>query len=207
MLGEIMIKIVIFDFDDTLYSDKNPKPWRDYCLNAIEFFLQKRSDYQQIMDEVLTRSFSDNQLIAFLKNYDVREEIINDYFKTHQVEDGTFDNCTIVSDESLASFANHFKLFIVLNSRKESVVKNMSILNINPRYFIDIISNTETSKTHAYQDIIKKHNISPEELLVIGNSYNSDILPALEIGANGRVVRSANFIFNDFFDDNCNLKC
>ena len=32
-------------------------------------------------------------------------EIINDYFKTHQVEDGTFDNCTIVSDESLASFA------------------------------------------------------------------------------------------------------
>lgn len=207
MLGEIMIKIVIFDFDDTLYSDKNPKPWRDYCLNAIEFFLQKRSDYQQIMDEVLTRSFSDNQLIAFLKNYDVREEIINDYFKTHQVEDGTFDNCTIVSDESLASFANHFKLFIVSNSKKESVVKNMSILNINPRYFIDIISNTETSKTHAYQDIIKKHNISPEELLVIGNSYNSDILPALEIGANGRVVRSANFIFNDFFDDNCNLKC
>lgn len=202
-----MIKIVIFDFDDTLYSDKNPKPWRDYCLNAIEFFLQKRSDYQQIMDEVLTRSFSDNQLIAFLKNYDVREEIINDYFKTHQVEDGTFDNCTIVSDESLASFANHFKLFIVSNSKKESVVKNMSILNINPRYFIDIISNTETSKTHAYQDIIKKHNISPEELLVIGNSYNSDILPALEIGANGRVVRSANFIFNDFFDDNCNLKC
>lgn len=202
-----MIKIVIFDFDDTLYSDKNPKPWRDYCLNAIEFFLQKRSDYQQIMDEVLTRSFSDNQLIAFLKNYDVREEIINDYFKTHQVEDGTFDNCTIVSDESLANFANHFKLFIVSNSKKESVVKNMSILNINPRYFIDIISNTETSKTHAYQDIIKKHNISPEELLVIGNSYNSDILPALEIGANGRVVRSANFIFNDFFDDNCNLKC
>lgn len=202
-----MIKIVIFDFDDTLYSDKNPKPWRDYCLNAIEFFLQKRSDYQQIMDEVLTRSFSDNQLIAFLKNYDVGEEIINDYFKTHQVEDGTFDNCTIVSDESLASFANHFKLFIVSNSKKESVVKNMSILNINPRYFIDIISNTETSKTHAYQDIIKKHNISPEELLVIGNSYNSDILPALEIGANGRVVRSANFIFNDFFDDNCNLKC
>lgn len=202
-----MIKIVIFDFDDTLYSDKNPKPWRDYCLNAIEFFLQKRSDYQQIMDEVLTRSFSDNQLIAFLKNYDVREEIINDYFKTHQVEDGTFDNCTIVSDESLASFANHFKLFIVSNSKKESVVKNMSILNLNPRYFIDIISNTETSKTHAYQDIIKKHNISPEELLVIGNSYNSDILPALEIGANGRVVRSANFIFNDFFDDNCNLKC
>ena len=202
-----MIKIVIFDFDDTLYSDKNPKPWRDYCLNAIEFFLQKRSDYQQIMDEVLTRSFSDNQLIAFLKNYDVREEIINDYFKTHQVEDGTFDNCTIVSDESLASFANHFKLFIVSNSKKESVVKNMSILNINPRYFIDIISNTETSKTHAYQDIIKKHNISLEELLVIGNSYNSDILPALEIGANGRVVRSANFIFNDFFDDNCNLKC
>ena len=202
-----MIKIVIFDFDDTLYSDKNPKPWRDYCLNAIEFFLQKRSDYQQIMDEVLTRSFSDNQLIVFLKNYDVREEIINDYFKTHQVEDGTFDNCTIVSDESLASFANHFKLFIVSNSKKESVVKNMSILNINPRYFIDIISNTETSKTHAYQDIIKKHNISPEELLVIGNSYNSDILPALEIGANGRVVRSANFIFNDFFDDNCNLKC
>lgn len=202
-----MIKIVIFDFDDTLYSDKNPKPWRDYCLNAIEFFLQKRSDYQQIMDEVLTRSFSDNQLIAFLKNYDVREEIINDYFKTHQVEDGTFDNCTIVLDESLASFANHFKLFIVSNSKKESVVKNMSILNINPRYFIDIISNTETSKTHAYQDIIKKHNISPEELLVIGNSYNSDILPALEIGANGRVVRSANFIFNDFFDDNCNLKC
>ena len=92
-------------------------------------------------------------------------------------------------------------MYIVSNSLETSVRANMAFLRIEPSFFKDIISNKENSKKKEYENIIKREGILPNELLVIGNSYSSDILPALEIGANGKVVTSADFLFEDFFDD------
>lgn len=92
-------------------------------------------------------------------------------------------------------------MYIVSNSLETSVRANMAFLRIEPSFFKDIISNKEDSKKGEYENIIKREGILPNGLLVIGNSYSSDILPALEIGANGKVVTSADFLFEDFFDD------
>lgn len=198
-----MIKVVIFDFDDTLYSDTNPLPWKNFCIKTVEYFLKKLKveDSENILNIVKNSGFSDRQLIKFIVSLGAKEKDVKDYMKSHNIEGNAFENCKKVSNTTLRDFQQYFVMYIVSNSLETSVQDNMELLKIDSSFFKDIISNKENSKKGEYENIIKREGILPNELLVIGNSYSSDILPALEIGANGKVVTSADFLFEDFFDD------
>ena len=198
-----MIKVVIFDFDDTLYSDTNPLPWKNFCIKTVEYFLKKLKveDSENILNIVKNSGFSDRQLIRFIVSLGAKEKDVKDYMKSHNIEGNAFENCKKVSNTTLRDFQQYFVMYIVSNSLETSVQDNMELLKIDSSFFKDIISNKENSKKKEYENIIKREGILPDELLVIGNSYSSDILPALEIGANGKVVTSADFLFEDFFDD------
>lgn len=198
-----MIKVVIFDFDDTLYSDTNPLPWKNFCIKTVEYFLKKLKveDSENILNIVKNSGFSDRQLIKFIVSLGAKEKDVKDYMKSHNIEGNAFENCKKVSNTTLRDFQQYFVMYIVSNSLETSVQDNMELLKIDSSFFKDIISNKENSKKKEYENIIKREGILPNELLVIGNSYSSDILPALEIGANGKVVTSADFLFEDFFDD------
>lgn len=198
-----MIKVVIFDFDDTLYSDTNPLPWKNFCIKTVEYFLKKLKveDSENILNIVKNSGFSDRQLIKFIVSLGAKEKDVKDYMKSHNIEGNAFENCKKVSNTTLRDFQQYFVMYIVSNSLETSVQDNMELLKIDSSFFKDIISNKENSKKKEYENIIKREGILPNELLVIGNSYSSDILPALEIGANGKVVTNADFLFEDFFDD------
>lgn len=198
-----MIKVVIFDFDDTLYSDTNPLPWKNFCIKTVEYFLKKLKvkDSENILNIVKNSGFSDRQLIKFIVSLGAKEKDVKDYMKSHNIEGNAFENCKKVSNTTLRDFQQYFVMYIVSNSLETSVQDNMELLKIDSSFFKDIISNKEDSKKGEYENIIKREGILPNELLVIGNSYSSDILPALEIGANGKVVTSADFLFEDFFDN------
>ena len=195
-----MIKVVIFDFDDTLYSDTNPLPWKNFCIKTVEYFLKKLKveDSENILNIVKNSGFSDRQLIRFIVSLGAKEKDVKDYMKSHNIEGNAFENCKKVSNTTLRDFQQYFVMYIVSNSLETSVQDNMELLKIDSSFFKDIISNKEDSKKKEYENIIKREGILPNELLVIGNSYSSDILPALEIGANGKVVTSADFLFEDF---------
>lgn len=198
-----MIKVVIFDFDDTLYSDTNPLPWKNFCIKTVEYFLKKLKveDSENILNIVKNSGFSDRQLIKFIVSLGAKEKDVKDYMQSHNIEGNAFENCKKVSNTTLRDFQQYFVMYIVSNSLETSVQDNMELLKIDSSFFKDIISNKEDSKKKEYENIIKREGILPNELLVIGNSYSSDILPALEIGANGKVVTSADFLLEDFFDD------
>lgn len=50
------------------------------------------------------------------------------------------------------------------------------------RYF-DVVSIVSDKKPEAYRRLCKELEVLPEELLMVGNSFKSDIAPALKIGA------------------------
>jgi putative hydrolase of the HAD superfamily len=47
---------------------------------------------------------------------------------------------------------------------------------------VEIVSN---KSTRGYKEILERHHIDPGHLLMVGNSLKSDILPVLELGAQG----------------------
>lgn len=50
------------------------------------------------------------------------------------------------------------------------------------RYF-DVVSIVSDKKPEAYRRLCKELEVQPEELVMVGNSFKSDIAPALKIGA------------------------
>jgi len=50
------------------------------------------------------------------------------------------------------------------------------------RYF-DVVSIVSNKTPEAYRHLCKELEVSPEQLVMVGNSFKSDIAPALKIGA------------------------
>ena len=197
-----MIKVVIFDFDDTLYSGIDKRPWTNYCKKAIKVLLRSYVNEAYIQTFIKQADFSDKNMIGLLRKFGKTEQDWFEYKKTHKVVGDAYNNCKVVSNEVLKDFAKRFKLYIVSNSTKEAVLKNCEKLNINISLFTDVLTNAyqdnQCTKAHIYEQIIKKENILPEALFVIGNSFHSDVQPALQLGAKGQVVTEADFVFSDF---------
>lgn len=199
-----MIKVVVFDFDDTLYSGIDRKPWIRFCKKAIKELLSnyQNTERKYIQTFINQGDFSDKNMIGLLRHFGLTEQDWFAYKKTHKVIGNAFKNCKVVSNEVLKQFANAFVLYIVSNSTKEAVLKNCEKLNINAALFKNVLTNAFRedggSKAYLYKEILVKENILPEELFVIGNSLHSDVQPAFEIGAKGQVVTQADFKFADF---------
>ncbi len=51
------------------------------------------------------------------------------------------------------------------------------------QHYFDVVSIVSDKTTKAYRHLCQELNVTPEELVMIGNSFKSDIAPALEIGA------------------------
>lgn len=212
MANKNKIKVVVFDFDDTLYSGLDKTPWKEFCRNTIIDLLGFLSKEQldEIKVDVDQRSMSDRQVIEYLSNYGVDKKAFEEYKSTHEVIGENFDECKIVSNKVLKKFADNFKLYIVSNSVQESVLKNCEKIGIDTTFFEKIIGNNfikgKESKRYIYQEIIESENIKPNEFFVIGNNFEKDILPALIIGGNGQKIDEADFKLEDFFDKNLNVK-
>ena len=81
----------------------------------------------------------------------------------------------------------------------------MEKLNVKSEWFKDIYSNHfeeyDRTKKHYYQKIMEIENCLPENTYIYGDSENSDLKPARELGANlfnnqfKRHKRNCNSIF------------
>jgi putative hydrolase of the HAD superfamily len=49
--------------------------------------------------------------------------------------------------------------------------------------YFSVVEVVSEKKPTVYQDIFKRHNITPASFLMVGNSLRSDVLPILDLGA------------------------
>lgn len=205
MKNTSQIKTIAFDFDDTLYSGADKVTWKKFLQSSIMDLLSFLSlqELKNIEKDITSRPLSDRKVIQYISKYGLKREDYEQYCKSHISDQNTFQNYMKVSNKVLRQFANNFKLYIVSNSIKTNVLDKCDKLGIDKSLFKDIISNELNeydSKKVVYKQIIENEKIKPEELLIIGNSFEKDVLPAISIGANGRQIKNANFKFKNFFD-------
>ena len=193
-------KVVIFDFDRTLYNNVVYEGWHNYCRQALlELIKEIPQDAQNLLDN--KGNIGDSKIIEIISNVGLHVKDWIDYRRNHL---RTFDisNATTVDKNVLKEFASKYSLYIVTHNQRFDVERVANALGIDLTLFKDILTNTFEdglfSKKYMYNRIIERENVKPEQVFVIGDDYECDIEPALEIGARAKQVENCNFRIEDF---------
>lgn len=72
---------------------------------------------------------------------------------------------------------------IVLITKGDLIAQEMKIHKSGLEPFFDIIEIISEKDNATYKKILQRHQIKPEELIMVGNSLRSDIIPPIQLGA------------------------
>ena len=72
---------------------------------------------------------------------------------------------------------------IVLITKGDLIAQEMKIHKSGLEPFFDIIEIVSEKDVPTYQKILQRHQIKAEEMIMIGNSLRSDIIPPVQLGA------------------------
>ena len=185
----IMIKVFIFDFDDTLYYNVNWKEWNDFKLN---YYLQhiahvKNTTFKNSLENGEESDSSEMNISKILLEQGMR---VDEWTKVRDTELLSFikrQSPIVVPEVELKKFAKHGTCYIVTNTAEQNLKDFAEYMHINLSMFRGIYSNqairlTLTDKTKLYQRILDETRVLPNEVLVIGNSEKLDLLPARKLG-------------------------
>lgn len=212
------IKLIIFDFDNTLYQGE--KTFRDHwtkaCIKLIDYFFkdmtenEKRQLYKkynvpyQFNEDVLKEKPGIHcYRILTGEGYTI-EDWLNYWSENVYLENWDYITKT-VDNQMLKDLQKDYALYIVTNSPTKQIKAYAKELNIDLSVFKHIYANFETrwrsgtTKEVYYKDIIQKEQILPKECLVIGDSYSSDLRPAIELGMNTLLVDSQEWDYNNIY--------
>ncbi len=199
-------KVLIFDFDGTLYSGKN-------IFSKIPEFIQanKRKMLPRLTDQQYTQIIHENPSWNdawygndLARNIYILEEkypnfniSIKDFldWEASCLEPVEIDKNEVVDIEFLKMLCENYPVYLVSNSLPNHLKHYSSILGINLKWFKGIMSNRfykkDLTKKIYYQRILNKENINPKNVFVFGDSNRSDLVPARELGINAFEIPSA----------------
>ena len=129
-------------------------------------------------------------LFAFFLNRKRNKKMANQIIVGRQA----LEKIKLENEELLKRVAKKFSLYIVSNSTKRYVKFHLKKFGINKNMFKKIYQNNfyahNTTKTPYYAKILAREKVAPHEAVMIGDSYENDIVPAINMGINGVHIKS-----------------
>jgi putative hydrolase of the HAD superfamily len=194
------IKLIAFDADDTLWINEY------HYRKAEEKFgrLMEKFVSPDVANQMLLKTEKDN---LPLLGYGSKPFIISLIETGIEISRGTLSNDEILElikigketigrkielmpevVEVLSGLSGKYPIILATKGdlkEQESKIERSGL----EQYFSHIEIMSEKNSEN-YLKIIRMHNIEPENFLMVGNSFKSDILPVLEIGGNALYIPS-----------------
>lgn len=194
-------KLLIFDLDDTLIDTFNylsPIKLREAFKAMLKAGLKTASEKEawELLQNINLKSISVKQTFQnFLKDNNSPEHqnlvnstvetnklleiALNEYYK--KIPEDCCLNTTPDALEVIKELQKKYKLAIVSKGEEELQYKKIKKSGIQQSWFKKIIIVSEEKKT-AYQSLLQENKYPNSEILVCGDKYELDLLPAKELG-------------------------
>ena len=193
IINNTQIQAIAFDADDTLWRNE------DIFIHAQDEFIKLLLPYH---DEDYIRSHLGAVQVNNLENfgYGIKGFTLSMIETAIELTEGRISGneiheiiqlakCMLASpvellpniQRVLSELKGKFKLLVITKGDlldQESKLARSGIAD-----YFDIIEVVSDKTEEAYRQILKRHKISVEHFLMIGNSIKSDILPILDLGA------------------------
>ncbi|MDD2491646.1 MAG: HAD family hydrolase [Bacteroidales bacterium] len=194
------IKLIAFDADDTLWMNEY-----HYRKAELEFCekMQKYTSAKTANELLLKREKQNLPLLGYgskpfiISLIETAIEISNGEISTKEIlelieigKETIGQPIELMPDVEnvLSMLSLKFPLILATKGdlkEQESKIERSGL----EKYFTSVEILSEKS-SESYRRIIQKHSIKPENFLMVGNSFKSDILPVLEIGGNAIYIPS-----------------
>jgi len=187
------IKVIAFDADDTLWVNETyfREAELEFAKLLAKYETANKIDQELFQTEIKNLTHYGYGVKGFmlsmvecaleLSNYQIHQKTIEKILnigkemleKPIELLDGV--------EELLQSLQGKFKLIVATKGDLLDQERKLEKSNLS-KYFhhVEVMSD---KKEKDYQKLIKHLDIEPSELLMIGNSLKSDVLPLVKIGA------------------------
>lgn len=183
------IKVIVFDFDDTLYKYLSWEGYDEFFINSVrklfpEFTDEEYNYYLKKYDMINSCRVSEHAAVMLLDLHGSTKELVK---MLKEVEyKCNWEEGKIFPQEILKELYKDYKMYIVSNSAKNNIKYVSKNMGINLKYFADILPNnfekTDLSKTARLKEIIAKEKLPPQQILMVGDSAEYDLIPARKLG-------------------------
>lgn len=181
------VKMVIFDFDSTLYTGKVWENWGEYLTNFVKTHVKNSEKQDKILSVPFNNKSDSSEVVVRLRENDEPAEMFVDYTVKH-IYNHTTTDVSVVDLDKLQNLKKQYKLSVVSNSSKTYVEKYLNDFGIDCSLFDHILQNdfleSDMSKAVCYKSIMDKEKLSPSQVLVVGDNYYNDLIPAKKLGYN-----------------------
>ena len=183
------IKIIIFDFDDTLYKYLAWEGYNKFFIESIRKLFPELNDnefnfYIKKYKIINSDRVSENTAKLLLDLHGSTKGLYN-FLKTIDYP-CNWKEGEIFPQEIIKELSSKYKLFIVSNSAEENIKFVSKNMRINLKYFTKIFSNRfkeeDLTKSYNLKEIMKEEKVLPSEILMVGDSIKYDLLPAKKLG-------------------------
>ncbi len=192
MLDNSKIKLIGIDGDDTLWLNEI---MYQTILEKIssQIIIDKKAFFSLLKDNITIFGFGLKTYIITLTEYITSKDtisatVINEIIQIAKAE--YLKKPPLISGVGvfLRKLSTNYRLALITQGDNYEQYKKIRDSKLEP--FFSEIDILEEKNSHAYSNIILKHNIPPQNFLMIGNSIHSDILPVLKIGGNAIYIKS-----------------
>lgn len=193
-------KLIIFDLDGTFY-DINDVIESVYDCQVAFFSTQRHISVEAAKD-----IFVKNSIFPYASP---ESKSCTEYFERNGIDkwewaayrESHFDVTKIdvskaVSPAVIRQYAEAYRICLLSSNTYVTIQKILSRLGIDAKLFTRIISSdrfvssNKFNKREAMSAIIRDGSLESRECLSIGDRYNTDILPILELGGSGVLVKA-----------------
>lgn len=191
-------KLIIFDLDGTLYD------LMDVHDANYKMQLQFIGEQMGLSEKEATRLLNDNGVFPIISNQSKSATELfarlgldmGDWklYRESYFDASAIDKSKAISEETIKGFAQICPLVLLSSNSLQNILKTLNYLGINNKLFNTIFcsDNTPTdapfNKKQAMQIIAKKYKVEYNDIVSIGDRYQTDVIPMLELGGHGIVV-------------------
>lgn len=199
MVNKKEIKVIIFDFDDTLYNGQVWENWGKHTKKYVCSNFENPDDIFKKYD--LTSNSNWTSYVKMTIAEKGTSKPCYDY-QMNNVCELNLSNAVAVDSNRLRELSKKYQLFIVSNSSMTHLNYYSEKMGIDLKCFTGIFDNQfkpeNLTKTLRYQEIIDTYKLKPDSILVLGDNPKNDIEPAIAMGMNGECVRNLSETYQIF---------
>lgn len=184
------VKCVILDFDGTLYSDgdwsNEPKLFGEYLLKKN--YLPEHKTWEDKMAQ-LEKMYPNyhiiQQVFAFLHDNGIDDSEFRKFNDDNICEIRT-DSIVFIKPETIEELAKGYLVYMISDSAIPYLKFYLKHAGVDEANFKKILSNEYNdegyTKIPMMKNVLADTGLSPEEVIMIGDSEKSDIIPAKLLG-------------------------